>query len=235
MNFIPEMEHKLAFEWLSDPLLEYALYLSCFLLLSILFFITVIIRKHQFKQYEIEYQEKIKVLFDQVISLNDNEADDSEAINKINKLIKNKPHEFIFAWSLLLESFEKSGQNKYLKVFLKLNYLDLLERTINSKSIKQQCLSIQTIGICKLKAFSSQLIKLNDDPSLSAYTCIALSRIQGISAINVVINAFEKKLITTTQLLSALLQIPKKQLDNWHKKKLNSDINSIIFQYLENF
>ncbi len=50
---------------------------------------------------------------------------------------------------------------------------------------------------------------------------------------SVLITSFNHHLISTSQLLSALVEIPRKQLINWQNKKLDKDINQVIAYYLE--
>lgn len=227
------MELKLDFAWLSDPLLEYTLYLSCILLVSILLFIGVIVKKHQRRQHEIRCQENLKKLLDEALLLTESKSSNLKVISCINESIKTSNIDLICAWSSIIESSNKSNKERYLKIFLKLNHIELLSKALKSKNIKQKCLAIQTIGICEINEFDEALISFTKVPVLSAYACIALAKTQRLSSINILIDAFNNNLISITELLSALVEIPRKQLIDWQRKKLDKHVNEIISRYLE--
>ena len=233
MSFIAEMESNLDYAWHSDPLLEYSLYLSSILFVSILVFIGVIVKKHQRRQHEIRCQEKLKKLLDEALLMLEQKSSDLEVINQINESIKTNQINFMCAWSSIIESSDEVYKKQYLKIFFKLNHTEILSKAIKSKNIKQKCLSIHTVGSCKTNEFDETLISFSKEPVLSAYACIALAKTQQLSSISILIDAFKSKLISTTQLLSALVEIPRKQLLDWQSKKLDKHVNEIISRYLE--
>ncbi len=227
------MELKLDYVWLSDPFLKYALYLSCALCASILIFISIIVKKHKAKQHEIHCQEKLIGLLNDAVKLASEKSDNQAQINQINQAIKSKRFDFICAWSAIIESASETDKKNYLKVFLQLDYLQTLSKALNSKRTKEKCLAIQTVGICKINNFDDTLKEFTKTPALSAYACTALAKTQGLLSMNVLITSFNHHLISTSQLLSALVEIPRKQLINWQNKKLDKDINQVIAYYLE--
>jgi len=72
--------------------------------------------------------------------------------------------------------------------------------------------------ICEINEFDEALISFTKVPVLSAYACIALAKTQRLSSINILIDAFNNNLISITELLSALVEIPRKQLIDWQRK-----------------
>ena len=223
------MGPKLDYAWLSDPLLKYAFYLSCILFIVILTFILVIVKKHYKRQHELHCQQTLKILLDKT---KQSKSKRLQNIKFINAAIANKQFDTICAWSSILESAEELDKKNYIKIFLKLNYFEFLSEALNGKNLKAQCLAIQTIGICRLEEFIPTLKKYIKTPVLSSYISIALSRIQGIVSIDIIIDAFNNKRITTSQLLSALVEIPKEDLKTWQNKNRNKSINKLISQYI---
>lgn len=226
------MEAKLDYAWLSDPLIEYAFYLSCMLFVVILTFILIIVKKYYQRQHELHCQQTLQNLLDRTLQYKQSKSKQLEIINSINVIITKNHLDAICAWSSILESAESIARKNYIEIFLKLNYFKLLSDALNGNNLKAQCLAIQLIGICKLKEFTPILKKFIKTPVLSSYVSIALSRIQGIQSIDIVIKAFEGERITTSQLLSAFVEMPKKDLEAWQIKQRNSSINKLISQYL---
>lgn len=226
------MEPKLDYVWLSDPLIEYAFYLSCMLFVVILTFILIIVKKYYQRQHELHCQQTLQNLLDRAHQYKQSKSKQLEIINSINVIITKNHLDAICAWSSILESAESIARKNYIEIFLKLNYFKLLSDALNGNNLKAQCLAIQLIGICKLKEFTPILKKYIKTPVLSSYVSIALSRIQGIQSIDIVIKAFEGERITTSQLLSAFVEMPKKDLEAWQIKQRNSSINKLISQYL---
>lgn len=226
------MEPKLDYAWLSDPLIEYAFYLSCMLFVVILTFILIIVKKYYQRQHELHCQQTLQNLLDRTLQYKQSKSKQLEIINSINVIITKNHLDAICAWSSILESAESIARKNYIEIFLKLNYFKLLSDALNGSNLKAQCLAIQLIGICKLKEFTPILKKYIKTPVLSSYVSIALSRIQGIQSIDIVIKAFEGERITTSQLLSAFVEMPKKDLEAWQIKQRNSSINKLISQYL---
>ena len=226
------MEPKLDYAWLSDPLIEYAFYLSCMLFVVILTFILIIVKKYYQRQHELHCQQTLQNLLDRTLQYKQSKSKQLEIINSINVIITKNHLDAICAWSSILESAESIARKNYIEIFLKLNYFKLLSDALNGNNLKAQCLAIQLIGICKLKEFTPILKKYIKTPVLSSYVSIALSRIEGIQSIDIVIKAFEGERITTSQLLSAFVEMPKKDLEAWQIKQRNSSINKLISQYL---
>ena len=226
------MEPKLDYAWLSDPLIEYAFYLSCMLFVVILTFILIIVKKYYQRQHELHCQQTLQNFLDRTLQYKQSKSKQLEIINSINVIITKNHLDAICAWSSILESAESIARKNYIEIFLKLNYFKLLSDALNGNNLKAQCLAIQLIGICKLKEFTPILKKFIKTPVLSSYVSIALSRIQGIQSIDIVIKAFEGERITTSQLLSAFVEMPKKDLEAWQIKQRNSSINKLISQYL---
>ncbi len=202
------------------------------LLISILISITVIVKKHYRRSHELHCQETLKDLLNKAAYSKQTKSEHLKAIQDINVAIQNNQFDTFCAWNLILESADDLSKRTYIKIFLKLNYLNFLSKALYSSNLKRRCLAMQMIGICKLKAFTPELIKYLENPVLSSYASMALTRIHGIESINTINLAFHNKKISTSQLLSALIEIPKKDLIGWHKKRLNKNVNNLISKYI---
>ena len=196
-------------------------------------FIGLIIKKHHRRQHEIHCQEKLKRLLDCALEQESVKAEYAIYINQINESIKSNRLDLICAWSSIIQSSNESTKKKYLKLFLEVNHIDMLSRALVGKNTKQKCLAIQTVGICKINAFDETLKSLTKVPVFSSYACIALAKTQGILSIDILIEAFNNQLISTSQLLAALLEIKRKDLLSWQRKKTDKRVNEIIAYYLE--
>jgi hypothetical protein len=196
-------------------------------------FIGLIIKKHHRRQHEICCQEKLKRLLDCALEQESVKSEYYDYINQINESIKNNQLDLICAWSSIIQSSNESTRKKYLKIFLELNHIDLLSKALISKNTKEKCLAIQTVGLCKINAFDETLKSLTKIPVFSGYACIAIAKTQGILSIDTLIEAFKNELISTSQLLAALIEIQRKDLLSWQRKKTDNRVNQIIACYLE--
>lgn len=201
---------------------------------SIVLFIVVIAIKHYHKQHELNFKNKIKISFNQILIAREAGKEINSLISLLNADMQKRPSDFICAFSALMREEPKNKRKNYLTVFFQLPYKSFLANALDSKNIKQQCLAIQIIGMCKIKMFEPNLTKLSGVPALSASACLAIAKIQGMASIDILSMAFQQQLISSSQLLTALVELPRKQLLIWHQQQLNAPVNSIISCYLEN-
>ncbi len=227
-----ELGHNLAFALHSDPLLEFVTYLCCFLALSILSFIFIIIYKHYKRQSQLRHQ---ALLYKHIQFLLEHPLSDQPAVQRLyqlNKLIQKKPLQTLTAWMDVMQDADVVTQEKYAAVLRKLDYQTMIQRGLASRHIALQCLAMQMIRLCHLKQFDDYLLVKLASVELAPYAIAALAKIQGIAALKLILNAYEKDLLSNSQLLTAIAELPRAEVLAATSKRQHAKIHGLITRYL---
>ena len=220
------MECKLDFVWLSDPLLQYALYLSGIFFTGILACIGLI--SYKFKTYK-----RHQVNQTQIIHLLESYLSEEQAhphrIDELNIHIHRYPIDSCFAIVRVLENHPTSPHSQ-------LKSLDLeyaIDQTLGSRFQKNRAIAIEAIGLLQLQSHRSKILLYLEDPQFSSFAAEAFIRIEGLAGIEPILRCYQKGLLTISQTLTALVQLSPASLKALFLPNSSVVVPSELIRYLK--
>lgn len=208
---IKEMGGNLAFAWLSDPLLLYALVLSCLLFGGIFLLMLTIIIKHRARLKSQKIQNQFTSLLHRARKNIDTNKSIKSELADINQLIHLHKKDIAYGWVRLLERLPKEDRTEYIAIATQTNMLHCIPHCLNHEGIAEKCVALEAIGLSGFQIYVEDAKKYTEIEGIAPYACIALTRLTGIDALSQVIESYKKGFITTTQALAAIVEIPSKQ------------------------
>ncbi len=192
---------KLDFEWLSDPLLQYALYLSGFFFIGIVCCMILITHKfNSYRSHQAKQNHAIE-LIKTVLQLN---KSDSSANNDLNAYIKAHPIDCCYGFVRVFENATDSIDRKWLKS-IDIEYT--VNQSLTSLFHKNQAIAIEAIGLLKLQSYRAKILARLEDPQYCPFAAEALIRLDGKVEIPKVLECHQNQLLTISQTLTALFQL----------------------------
>lgn len=219
----------MAYDWLSDPWLQFVGYLCCFLILSIISFLFIIVSKHFKRQAQLQYQIQLEKLLS---ALSAKQSKD-QLIYQLNQLTHRHPLQTLIAWVAVMEQSSINRQAQYASAFHLTDYDAMITRALQSKHIPTQCLAIQMIRLFDLKQYDDILLKLLHSQVLTPYAIAALAKTQGIRAVDLMVKVYEQDYLSNSQLLTAFAELPLPSIKLAINKLQHPKIRALILQYLE--
>ena len=207
---------KLDFEWLSDPFLQYTLYLSGFFFLGIVCCIIVI--AHKFNSYR-SHQANQNYAIELINLAIRSNQDDSALTHKINDLIRSHPIDCCYG---LVRVFENSANAPDPKQLEPIHISFAIDECLKSFFHENRAIAIEAIGLLKLNSYRSYVLTNLDSSQYSPFAAEALIRLDGKASIPRVLDCYQKHLLTISQTLTALLQLEPSDL--WQLHVANSPI-----------
>ena len=222
----------MAFDLHSDPLLEFVAYLCCFLTLSILCFIFIIIYKHYKRQAQLRHQGLLHKFLQYLLEHPLSDQQISKTLFQLNRLSQQKPLQTLTAWLNVMKHADMEKQEKYAGVLLKLNYEAMIQSGLISRNIALQCLAMQMIRVCNLNQFDEYLEARLESVELAPYAIAALAKTRGIASLTLILNAYEKDLLSNSQLLTAISDLPLTEVEGAITKEKYPKIHDLMTHYL---
>lgn len=220
------MECKLDFAWLSDPLLQYALYLSGIFFAGILACIGLISYKFQsYKRHQVNQAQAIHLLK----SYLSEEQAHPHRIDELNIHIHRYPIDACYAIVRVLENHPSSDHSQ-------LKGLDLeyaIDQTLGSRFQKNQAIAIEAIGLLQLQSHRSKILLYLEDPQFSSFAAEAFIRIEGLAGIEPILRCYQKGLLTISQTLTAIVQLSPANLKVLFLPNSSLTVPSELIRYLK--
>ncbi len=221
----------MVFDWRSDPLLVFVALLCCFLTLNIICFICIIIYKHYKRMAQLQYQAQLQQL---LIQLSKASAHTQQQLSQvIEQLGKKNTAQSLVAWVTIMQQCHGSQQLQYASIFRRLDFDDLIHRGLASQNVTTQCYAIQMIRFCQLNQFDDALIQQLSSVVLAPYAIAALAKTQGVRAIDLMVSAYQQQLLSNSQLLTALSELPLAAIQDVIDQVQHASIRALILQYLK--
>ncbi len=207
---------KLDFEWLSDPLLQYALYLSGFFLVGI--GCCMVLIAHKFKSYRSHLAKQTNAieLINAVMQLN---KSDSTIINDLNVYIQNHPIDCCYG---LVRVFENSANPPDPKRLEPINISFAIDECLRSFFHKNRAVAIEAIGLLKLYSYRSNVLANLDCSEYCPFAAEALIRLDGKASIPRILDCYQNHFLTISETLTAFLQL--EETDIRYLQEANSSI-----------
>lgn len=224
---------KLDYEWLSDPLLLYALGLSALLFGGIFILILTIIIKHGRRLRSERIQSDFISLLHQAKERDKDGKDIQQQISGINFLIRDHKKDVAYGWVRLLEQSPTSDRTQYIAIAIQTNMLHCIPRCLNDEGMAEKCIALEAIGLSNFQGYVNEVRKYSEQPGLAPYACIALARLIGKESLPQIIESYEKSVLTTTQALAAIAELPQAEVIDYIKNSSNKALPKQIYDYLE--
>lgn len=201
------MECKLAFEWLSDPLLQYALYLSGFFILGIAGCIVLITHKFQSHHSHQVKQSHVAALIRELLN---SEKPHQLQIDNVNQYIQKHPIDVCYAMVRVLENALPLVD---IQIFKHIQIIEAIDKSLASFFLKNRAIAIEAIGLLKRDDYRSTLIHHLNDQSCCSFAAEALVRLDGPSALPIIFPYYQRKFLTISQMLTSLLKLSPNDLE----------------------
>jgi len=220
------MECKLDFVWLSDPLLQYALYLTGLFILGIVGCMTLIIHKFQSHHSHQVKQAHATELIQELLKAG---KPNSLQIDALNQFIQKHPIDACYAIVRVLENVSPSID---LRLFKDIRVKETIDRSLASFFHKNHAIAIEAIGLLKQDDYRSILIRYLDDPSCRSFAAEALVRLDGIGAVSTILTYYQQKTLSISQVLTGLLQLRPNDLEDLMAGKSSITLPAEFTRYL---
>lgn len=220
------MEYKLAFEWLSDPLLQYALYLSGFFILGIAGCIVLIAHKFQSHHSHQVKQAHIAVLIRELL---DSEKPHQLQIDNVNQCIQKHPIDVCYAMVRVLENASPLVD---IQIFKNIQIIEVINKSLTSLFHKNHAIAIEAIGLLKRDAYRTTLICHLDDPACCSFAAEALVRLDGASTLPIILPYYQRKFLTISQMLTILMKLNPHDLQELIAGNSSIVLPKVITRYL---
>ena len=227
------MEVKLDYDWLSNPLLLYALGLSALLFSGIFILIVTIVIKHGRRLRSERIQNQFTLLFHMAKQRCEDGKDIQQQISSINFLIHEHKKDVAFGWVRLLEQFSKSDRTQYTAIAMQTNMLHCIPHCLNGRSMDEKCIALEAIGLSHFDDYINEVKKYSRQPGLAPYACITLARLIGKESLPEIIQSYEESALTTTQALAAIVEISHTEVFDYINDTSNKAFPQQLYHYLE--
>lgn len=226
------MGGNLAYDWFSDPLLLYALSLAAILFGGIFFLMLTIIFKHSRRLKSQVIQNQFESLLNHTKhSFSEGKSIQSQ-ITQINNLIEHYKKDIAYGWVRLLEKTPIAERDEYISIASQTNMIQCIPHCLNEGGITEKCIALEAIGLSNFGVFMDDAKKYAKHESIAPYACVALARLTGKDALPLIIESYGLGFLSTTQALSAIVEIPKDQVVDQIKSQTGNVIPENLSQYL---
>ncbi len=226
------MGGNLAYDWFSDPLLLYALSLAALLFGGIFILMLTIVFKHGRRLRSQRIQDYFVSLLNQAKQHLSEGKNIQPQITQINRLIQTHKVDIAYGWVRLLEKILPSERAQYIAITAKTNMLHCVPHCLNEGGIAEKCVAFEAIGLSGFDSFINDAKKYTKQGSIAPYACIALARLIGNDSLPLIVESYELGFLSTTQALSAIVEIPKDEVISYLNNQTDNVIPKNIFQYL---
>lgn len=192
---------KLDFEWLSDPLLQYALYLGGIFFIGIL--VCMILIAHKFQSHH-SHQMRQAHAIGLIRTLLNAGQDNQSHINALNQSIQAHPIDSCYAFVRVLED---SLHPIDLHQFESIQIRRAIDLSLRSFFRKNHAIAIEAIGLLRYDNYCTTITRYLDDPECCSFAAEALIRLKGIAAVPTILDCYHRQLLTISQTLTALAQL----------------------------
>jgi len=224
---------KLDYEWLSDPLLLYALGLSALLFGGIFILILTIIVKHSRRLHSEKIQSDFTLLLHLAKERYKDGKDIRQQISSINLLIHNHKKDVAYGWVRLLEQSSTSDRTQYISIAEKTNMLHCIPHCLHDGGMAEKCIALEAIGLSNFQDYIDEVRKYSEQPGLAPYACIALARLIGKESLPQIVESYDKSVLSTTQALAAIVELPQSEVIDYIKNSSKKSFPKQIYHYLE--
>lgn len=221
------MGYKLDFVWLSDPLLQYALYLSAIFIMGIV--ACMILIAHKFQSHH-SHQVKQAHAIDLINNLlNANQPIQSQ-IDALNQCICKHPIDACYA---VVRVLENASVRINLNTFKPVQVKVAIDQSLRSFFRKNRAIAIEAIGFLHYDCYRPTIICYLKDPQYCSFAAEALVRLDGISAIPIILDYYRQQTLTISQTLTALVQLAPHDLKHLLLAKDESALPTELMCYLK--
>lgn len=217
---------KLEFVWLSDPLLQYAFYLTGFFILGIVGCMVLIAHKFESNRSHKVKQAHAKQLIYELI--NAGQSNQSQ-VSALNQYIRDHPIDACYAIVRILENASPSID---IRLFEGIQIKDVIDRSLASVFHKNHAIAIEAIGLLKQDDYRSILIRYLDDPSCCSFVAEALVRLDGMGAVSTILAYYQQKTLSISQVLTGLVQLSPNDLQDLQADKSSIALPAEFIRYL---
>lgn len=211
----------------------YALALSTILFGGIFVLMLIIIIKHGSRIKSQKIQTQFTSLLNQAKKHQRSmEGIESELI-KINDLIKLHKKDVAYGWVRLLEKLPKEDRGEYIVIAMQTNMLHCIPHCLNHEGIAEKCIALEAIGLSHFETYANDAKRYAEQEGIAPYACIALSRLMGKEALPQIIQSYRKGVLSTTQALAAIVEIPKNQIISFTQESGHHPLPAELTHYLE--
>ncbi|OWF65202.1 hypothetical protein B6A14_05165 [Polynucleobacter hirudinilacicola] len=221
------------FDWLSDPLLLYALTLAALLFGGIFMLILTIIIKHGRRIKSQKIQDYFVSLINQAKEYRLEGKGIKHELTYINKLIELHKKDVAYGWVRLLERTPKKDRDQFIDIAKQTNMLHCIPHCLNDEGIAEKCIALEAIGLSNFDGYTNEAKKYAMQEGIAPYACIALSRLIGKDSLPQIIESYKKGILSTTQALAAIVEIPRDQIINYIQGSTQKTFPTQLSQYLE--
>lgn len=226
------MGGSLDFAWSSDPLLLYAIALAAILFGGIFFLMLTIIVKHGRRLRSQKIQSHFIVLLNHALTCRQKNQNIDQVITSINQLIRKHKKDVAYGWVRLLEQTPIADRSQYIVIAIKTNMTHCIPHCLNEEGIAEKCIALEAIGLSQFECYTNEAKHYAEQEGVAPYACIALSRLIGVNAIPQIIASYKKGFLSTTQALSAIVEIPQDQINDYQKYSVNQPFPEQLAHYL---
>lgn len=220
------MECKLDFVWLSDPLLQYALYLTGFFILGIVGCIVLI--AHKFQSHH-SHQVKQAHATELILELLNGSHPNPLQIDALNQFVQKHPIDACYAIVRILENASPSID---LGLFKDIQVKETIDRSLASFFHKNRAIAIEAIGLLKQDDYHATLLRYLDDPSCCSFAAEALVRLDGMGAVSTILAYYQQKTLSISQVLTGLVQLSPNDLQDLLADKSSIALPAEFTRYL---
>jgi len=218
---------KLDFEWLSDPLLQYALYLTGFFILGIVGCMVLIAHKFQsHHSHQVKQAHATQLIHGLITAGQSNPSQ----IDTLNQYIHQHPINTCYA---IVHVLENASPPIDIRVFEGIQIKNTIDRSLASFLHKNHAIAIEAIGLLKQDDYRATLIRYLDDPSCCSFAAEALIRLDGMGAISTILTYYQHKSLTISQALTGLLQLSPNDLEDLMAGKSSITLPAELTRYLK--
>lgn len=226
------MEGNLDFVSHSDPLLLYALSLAALLFGGIFLLTLTMIVKHGRRLKSQKIQDRFASLLNNAKKFSTEDKSIQPQITQINELIRHHKIDIAYGWVRLLEKTPVAERKEYIAIAVQTNMLHCVPHCLNKGGIAEKCVALEAIGLSGFDDFINDAKQCSKQESMAPYACIALARLIGKDSLPLIISSYKLGFLSITQALSALVEIPKDQIDDYLKNQPSNPIPDSLSQYL---
>ena len=226
------MGGNLVSAWLSDPLIVYAFILSGLLFAGIFVLFLMIVIKHRQRIRGLKIQHQFILELEKALERTKEQGNISSEVNKINRLIRLHKKDIAYGWVRLLEKTPQNERQQYINIAKQTGMMDCIPHCLNQEGLAEKCIAIEAIGLTNLAEYQTALVQFSQSPALGPYACIALARLSGRNALPQIIQSYDLGILSITQALSALVEIPKKQVEQFMAESGGTALPKSLQAYL---
>jgi hypothetical protein len=223
--------------WLSDPLLVYALTLTSLLVAGIFFMMASIVLKHRRRLHSVRIEHRIVSLLNDAIHQSKSEStaqsDFSFTLAQINQLIDAEKKDVANGWMRLLEKTPPDQRSLYTEIAKQTHMVHCIPHCLYEEGLLERCIALEAIGLSGFENFAPEAEKFTKTKGVAPYACIALARLKEVNALPTILESYQLGVLSTTQALAAITEIPTPQLTQALREGHPAGIPAPLAAYLE--